>query len=214
MNKKFLFLGISAMLVLGACGISSNTSIGGNNGQNSEDNNSDNLICTLQVKMCQDGTYATRLPNSCEFAACPEENGNRPNIAEETPDQANSDEQVFCTMEAKMCPDGSYVGRTGPKCEFAACPGEGGLTIKEVPQIGRIMSPEIVFESYMEENVGKISTKKPVVGGNWMVSGIENTGEGQAVVDYEDGHITGKMQIKYEIVDDKVVITEVKELEE
>jgi hypothetical protein len=31
-------------------------------------------------------------------------------------------EQVFCTQEAKQCPDGSYVGRTGPKCEFAPCP--------------------------------------------------------------------------------------------
>lgn len=29
---------------------------------------------------------------------------------------------VACTMDAKMCPDGSYVGRTGPKCEFSACP--------------------------------------------------------------------------------------------
>jgi uncharacterized protein (UPF0179 family) len=29
---------------------------------------------------------------------------------------------VACTMEAKLCPDGSYVGRTGPKCEFAPCP--------------------------------------------------------------------------------------------
>jgi hypothetical protein len=27
-----------------------------------------------------------------------------------------------CTEEAKQCPDGSYVGRTGPDCEFAACP--------------------------------------------------------------------------------------------
>ncbi len=27
-----------------------------------------------------------------------------------------------CTQEAKLCPDGSYVGRTGPKCEFAPCP--------------------------------------------------------------------------------------------
>lgn len=27
-----------------------------------------------------------------------------------------------CTQEAKQCPDGSYVGRTGPNCEFAACP--------------------------------------------------------------------------------------------
>lgn len=29
---------------------------------------------------------------------------------------------VVCTMEAKLCPDGSYVGRGGPKCEFAPCP--------------------------------------------------------------------------------------------
>ena len=31
-------------------------------------------------------------------------------------------EPAICTMEAKQCPDGSYVGRSGPKCEFAACP--------------------------------------------------------------------------------------------
>lgn len=30
---------------------------------------------------------------------------------------------VACTMEAKLCPDGvTYVGRSGPKCEFEACP--------------------------------------------------------------------------------------------
>lgn len=29
---------------------------------------------------------------------------------------------VACTMEAKICPDGSAVGRTGPKCEFSPCP--------------------------------------------------------------------------------------------
>jgi len=28
-----------------------------------------------------------------------------------------------CTQEAKLCPDGSAVGRTGPNCEFAVCPG-------------------------------------------------------------------------------------------
>lgn len=31
--------------------------------------------------------------------------------------------QVACTMETKLCPDGSSVGRIGPNCEFAACPG-------------------------------------------------------------------------------------------
>ncbi len=32
---------------------------------------------------------------------------------------------VFCTMEAKLCPDGSYVGRVPPSCEFSPCPGTG-----------------------------------------------------------------------------------------
>ncbi|MEI7498362.1 MAG: hypothetical protein WCK11_03710 [Candidatus Falkowbacteria bacterium] len=31
---------------------------------------------------------------------------------------------VACTMEAKLCPDGSAVGRVAPNCEFAACPDE------------------------------------------------------------------------------------------
>ncbi|MFZ2150507.1 MAG: hypothetical protein WAZ12_01775 [Candidatus Absconditicoccaceae bacterium] len=26
-----------------------------------------------------------------------------------------------CTQEAKICPDGSAVGRTGPNCEFSPC---------------------------------------------------------------------------------------------
>jgi hypothetical protein len=36
-------------------------------------------------------------------------------------DQQNPGEQVMCTMDAMECPDGSYVGRTGPNCEFV-CP--------------------------------------------------------------------------------------------
>jgi hypothetical protein len=28
---------------------------------------------------------------------------------------------VACTLEAKVCPDGSSVGRSGPNCEFAKC---------------------------------------------------------------------------------------------
>jgi len=37
---------------------------------------------------------------------------------------------VACTAEAKMCPDGSGVGRVGPNCEFAECPVVG---IGELP---------------------------------------------------------------------------------
>lgn len=35
---------------------------------------------------------------------------------------------VVCTQEAKQCPDGSYVGRTGPNCEFVPCPGATDLS--------------------------------------------------------------------------------------
>lgn len=38
---------------------------------------------------------------------------------------------VACTQEAKLCPDGSYVSRTGPNCEFTACP--SAVTPKPAP---------------------------------------------------------------------------------
>jgi len=36
-----------------------------------------------------------------------------------TPDKTQPG--VACTEEAKQCPDGSFVGRSGPHCEFI-CP--------------------------------------------------------------------------------------------
>lgn len=41
-----------------------------------------------------------------------------------------------CTQEAKLCPDGSAVGRSGPNCEFAACPSPAGPVTLEV-RIGK-----------------------------------------------------------------------------
>ena len=43
-------------------------------------------------------------------------------IQDTTSPVSDTNEQTACTMEAKLCPDGSYVGRSGPNCEFAACP--------------------------------------------------------------------------------------------
>lgn len=34
----------------------------------------------------------------------------------------NNDGKQVCTQDAKACPDGSYVSRTGSNCDFAACP--------------------------------------------------------------------------------------------
>ena len=35
-----------------------------------------------------------------------------------------SSEPVACTMDSKVCPDGTVVGRVPPTCEFAPCPDE------------------------------------------------------------------------------------------
>lgn len=39
-----------------------------------------------------------------------------------TMDTESVEENVACTLDAKICPDGTAVGREGPNCEFAACP--------------------------------------------------------------------------------------------
>lgn len=51
-------------------------------------------------------------------------------------------EPVFCTQEAKECPDGSFVSRISPKCEFAECPGEKeGILISLPKAHQKIKSP-------------------------------------------------------------------------
>lgn len=48
-------------------------------------------------------------------------------ISPERPEMLPDDsleEQTVCTMDAMICPDGSSVGRSGPNCEFAPCPGD------------------------------------------------------------------------------------------
>ena len=34
-----------------------------------------------------------------------------------------------CQQDAMQCPDGSWVGRTGPNCKFAPCPPEPPVTV-------------------------------------------------------------------------------------
>ena len=55
--------------------------------------------------------------------------------------------QVACTMEAKLCPDGSSVGRTGPNCEFAQCPAQNGITLKQIENASYDVSSEGLYFS-------------------------------------------------------------------
>ncbi len=42
----------------------------------------------------------------------------------ENPITTSFPQQRVCTQDAKICPDGTAVGRVGPNCEFAPCPQE------------------------------------------------------------------------------------------
>lgn len=53
--------------------------------------------------------------------------------------------QKACTLEAKICPDGSSVGRTGPNCEFAPCPKADYSTITK---------GESNFKTYINSKMG------------------------------------------------------------
>lgn len=44
-----------------------------------------------------------------------------PSVTQAPATPSPQEEAVFCTMDAMQCPDGSFVGRSGPKCEFV-CP--------------------------------------------------------------------------------------------
>lgn len=66
-----------------------------------------------------DGESATKFVEECK-------NGQHPEVIERYKRENNlpgsEAEQVFCTMDAKICPNQSSVGRSGAKCSFDACP--------------------------------------------------------------------------------------------
>lgn len=66
---------------------------------------------------------------------------------------------IACTMEAKLCPDGSAVGRTGPNCEFTACPEVGttptpatGDIVLGLGQKGKVGDLEITMNSIVQDS--------------------------------------------------------------
>ncbi len=64
-----------------------------------------------------------------------------PSSNNKSSNQSNSTTNV-CTMDVMRCPDGSYVGRSGPKCEFIACPKEGSVATS-TPLIINTPTPSI-----------------------------------------------------------------------
>lgn len=70
--------------------------------------------------------------------------------------------EVGCTLEAKLCPDGSAVGRGGPRCEFAPCP-DGGASENDGVASEDIFPEETVREDTsqkIQENGAESTTSE------------------------------------------------------
>jgi len=55
-----------------------------------------------------------------------------------------SEKPVACTMDAKLCSDGSYVGRVPPDCDFASCPKEDLIVVESPRAYEEISSPLLI----------------------------------------------------------------------
>jgi len=53
-----------------------------------------------------------------------------------TEEETREDVLIACTADAKVCPDGSYVSRQGPNCEFSPCPENLRFPDIRFPNIG------------------------------------------------------------------------------
>jgi hypothetical protein len=117
--------------------------------------------CTMEAKICPDGSAVGRTGPDCEFTPCPD--------AQEAPNQA------ACTEEAKICPDGSAVGRTEPNCEFAPCPSD--LPTETSVQAGAscegVPCPELQ-SAITEAEAQVIAEKYCIKGGEALGEGLYN----------------------------------------
>ena len=66
-----------------------------------------------------------------------------------------------CTTEAKMCPDGSSVGRTEANCEFAACPSAAAKKPSTKPTTS---SPAAVPVGSSKSGIARYAEKITVMG--------------------------------------------------
>ncbi len=85
------------------------------------------LFPQKNVDGCKDNykRMTLRCPGSLAWCQTDPDNGINDTITPPVPqDTPQINPGVICTADTKQCPDGTYVGRTGPECKFSACPGK------------------------------------------------------------------------------------------
>lgn len=80
------------------------------------------------------------------------------------PEIAVEDEnQLACTLDAKLCPDGTYVGRTAPTCQFAPCVSDAPIGTPVTPKISPPVGSQAVTLQVYYKLSGQKWVKNPIV---------------------------------------------------
>ena len=113
-------------------------------------------------------------PDSCNTCKCTVDGVACTTMACNDPPQG-------CTEEAKTCPDGSAVGRTGPNCEFAPCPQPKGCSFEakicpDGSSVGRT-GPSCEFAPCP----GDVTTEPPADGGVVCTADVKECADGSFV---------------------------------
>ncbi|MCF7865303.1 MAG: hypothetical protein K9M11_02250 [Candidatus Pacebacteria bacterium] len=115
-NNKNIIISVIVVIVLLVLGLS----------WNSSRKNTENLDNSGEMQATS--TETTNSSNGAGVTSSkPIKNSTNPstgsNQTSQTPSNPTTPSVTACTMDARICPDGSAVGRSGPSCEFSACPG-------------------------------------------------------------------------------------------
>lgn len=106
-------------------------------------------------------------------------------------------ELVACTMDAKICPDGSYVSRQGPECRFAACPtGERIVLPEPEDKMQDLLSFQEAQEKALETVPGEILKGQKDENGAqisyvFVIRAVQDGFVKTVIVDARTGHVQG-----------------------
>ena len=83
---------------------------------------------------------------------------------------------------------------------------ENGLIVEELPNLENpaavLAADRVLLEEFLNKNISDISPEKEVLGGKFYLTSIEWLDEQTAIIDYEDGHIALRAEVRLSFTDE------------